>query len=657
MASVSTKIAVEGAAKFKDDFKSAGQAVKSASAELKYFSNELTRTGASEDALNNKAKALEQAFRAEQEAIDLLQNRIDQLNQTTGGEAVDEINKWTTELYKHKDAQAQLQNELTATQNELQGFSEGADKSSTEVRELGDDSESAGQKISNAFAQEVARATVGLEVMWDLGKKAAKVLWDIGKDAVMYNAEMESYSKTIEAFFRTSGQSAEEASANTAQLIQNQKELSVQVGIGTDKLIDANKMLIASGASGESSQRAISALAKAVVATGGGNEELSRMAQNLQQISNTGKASTQDMKQFAMAGIDMYGLLADSMGLTVDQLKEMDITYDMIVEAMDLATAEGGKFYEASQVGATTLNGQMNLLQSTIKDKLGTAFQPFNDALANKIIPKALELAEGIDWDALGEMMADAAQLAATTFGVLADTIGTVAEAYVTVKAAIDDWGNVSERVNRDVSQGYIGMSGAFKRAYDEEVRFASGSSQISHSVKLAQSDVDKAVAGIPPAFTNRVPAVQSASAALGNAGKSGVAGMYGTMSAYGADAGNGFAAGLSGSATIVGKAAAAVANAAKKYLHFSRPDVGPLRDYETWMPDFVQGLADTMRASEWKLAEASEHLAGVVTNNATTNNISMNVYGSAGQSPNEIADVVMLKIQQATSRRQQVWA
>ena len=37
------------------------------------------------------------------------------------------------------------------------------------------------------------------------------------------------------------------------------------------------------------------------------------------------------------------------------------------------------------------------------------------------------------------------------------------------------------------------------------------------------------------------------------------------------------------------------VKNLAKKitsFLHFSRPDEGPLRDYETWMPDFMEGLA-----------------------------------------------------------------
>lgn len=34
------------------------------------------------------------------------------------------------------------------------------------------------------------------------------------------------------------------------------------------------------------------------------------------------------------------------------------------------------------------------------------------------------------------------------------------------------------------------------------------------------------------------------------------------------------------------------VADKIRSFLHFSRPDEGPLRDYETWMPDFMEGLA-----------------------------------------------------------------
>lgn len=37
------------------------------------------------------------------------------------------------------------------------------------------------------------------------------------------------------------------------------------------------------------------------------------------------------------------------------------------------------------------------------------------------------------------------------------------------------------------------------------------------------------------------------------------------------------------------------IANSIKSKLHFSRPDEGPLRDYETWMPDMLEGMSKSL--------------------------------------------------------------
>lgn len=52
-------------------------------------------------------------------------------------------------------------------------------------------------------------------------------------------------------------------------------------------------------------------------------------------------------------------------------------------------------------------------------------------------------------------------------------------------------------------------------------------------------------------------------------------------------------------------------------FLHFSRPDYGPLRDYEQWMPDFVGGLAKTLTASQPILDRAVANLAGGIESQA----------------------------------------
>ena len=51
----------------------------------------------------------------------------------------------------------------------------------------------------------------------------------------------------------------------------------------------------------------------------------------------------------------------------------------------------------------------------------------------------------------------------------------------------------------------------------------------------------------------------------------------------------------VNGIRSMIGKvkdAVSSVANAIRSFLHFSVPDEGPLTDYESWMPDFMSGLA-----------------------------------------------------------------
>lgn len=614
--SISAQIRLEGGKTFANEFKTAASAVKATNSELSYLDGELKRNGNSSQLLAKRADAVGKAFEAEQKQIDLLNSRMEELNQMTGVDTSQAMNELTAELYKHKQAQAALGDSVEESGNDFQDF-----------------------------AQDIAVAQVVLSTMKDIVVEVAKKIWEVGKGAVKYNMTMEGYQKTIEAFFKTSGQTAEEAAKNTADLIANQKELSMATGIATDNLIDANKMLIASGVSGDDAQKAISALSKAIVATGGGNEELSRMASNLQQISNTGKASSADMKQFAMAGVDLYGLMADSTGKTVDELKDMDITFDMIVEALDSATAEGGKFFEASQVGATTLQGQMNTLQSTIQDGLGKAFEPVNQALSEQLLPLAQQLIEDINWEAIGQGIADG-------IAALTDLMNKINEVVEWIEAQkMDEKG---KGFVEDFATGMHNNNGLMGVA-------------ASHLVDAFYADVEEERSQATLAGQNITESMATGMAQ----GKSGVIGAAEEvqMSAfavwnesnqaeqYGADFVSGFATGMHRNNGLVANAAAQIAQTIKEWLHFSRPDVGPLRDYETWMPDFVGGLARTMKESEWMLADASQDLAQTINNNTVTNNITMTVNGAAGQNVNDLANVVMLKIQQATDRRSAVWA
>ena len=73
----------------------------------------------------------------------------------------------------------------------------------------------------------------------------------------------------------------------------------------------------------------------------------------------------------------------------------------------------------------------------------------------------------------------------------------------------------------------------------------------------------------------------------------------------WGKDFIGGIINGITGMIDKVKGAAKGVADAVSSVLHFSRPDEGPLRDYETWMPDFMEGLAQGIHESKGRVKAA----------------------------------------------------
>lgn len=246
--------------------------------------------------------------------------------------------------------------QLQKAQVELQGVRQELSQTpSANLKVIGDGFEEWGNKLNK----------VG-DKLQDIGKKLSVVsagIMGLVAGGIKYNAQLEQY----QVAFTTLIGNAEEASDAISKI----QEDASKSPFSTDALIEANQYLISAGVSADDARSTINALGDAISATGGGSNELSRMAQNLQQIKNLGKASSVDIKQFANAGINIYGLLADSMGLTVDEIKEMDISFDVLNDALQKASSEGGQYFGAMETQSQTINGSISTLKDNIQQLLG----------------------------------------------------------------------------------------------------------------------------------------------------------------------------------------------------------------------------------------------------------------------------------------------
>ena len=241
-----------------------------------------------------------------------------------------------------------------------QGVDRARAKTSALAGELNPRFSGIGKTLTSAFvkSQLLATSIIGL------AKKFTSLGEGIVNQGVTFNKQMEKY---------TTGFTNMLGSAEKAQAVLNQiKQDAARTPLNVDSLVQANQLLISAGVSAGEARSTILALGDAVSATGGGSEVLSRMAANLQQIKNVGKAASIDIKQFAMAGIDIYGVLADYTGKSTAEVQGMTITYDLLTAALKKASEEGGRYYNAMETKSQTLSGRIETLKDNWAQLLGT---------------------------------------------------------------------------------------------------------------------------------------------------------------------------------------------------------------------------------------------------------------------------------------------
>lgn len=268
-------------------------------------------------------------------------------------ESVGKTGKASSETKNLKTMLAQAEAQLRATTTALKAANNGMDgfASSTE--------KASGKSLANAITQ----GTVMANVFSKLGSAALSAAEGFISSGIEYNAQIEKY---------TTGFTNMLGSAEAAQQVMSQiQEDAAKTPFDVESLTKANQYLISAGENASYARSTIMALGDAVSATGGGNDELNRMAQNLQQIANTGKATTADIKQFAYAGIDVYGILADYTGKSTAEVQKMTISYDLLTQALQAASEEGGRYYNSMDTQSQTMNGRVSTLKDNVKQLAG----------------------------------------------------------------------------------------------------------------------------------------------------------------------------------------------------------------------------------------------------------------------------------------------
>lgn len=432
---IGPRISVEGENEYRKQMQNIIQQQKEYSSELNLVTAQLGKNATAQQKASSIASVLKKQIQNQESALSA-QNTMLQKAVTKWGDASKEASGFRTAINKTSAELATLKSRLSDAENGLGEFSD-------QTRTSGDDlaaSVTAGTLAAKAYE------TIGSTLL-SAGKKVVEA-------GVSYNAQLEQYQTAL-----TNMLGSASAAENALEQI---KQDAARTPFDTAGLVKANELLISTGVDADSSRKVILALGDAVSATGGGNEELSRMAQNLQQIKNAGKATAADIKQFAYAGIDVYGILADYTGKSTAEVQKMTVTYDVLTAALEKASDEGGRYYNSMSTQSETLNGQMSTLTDNATQLAGLMTADLTDGIKmvvgnlNDMTVAAAEAYKTDGWVGLAKEIASLNPLVSgviSEMSALGDGLSTIAQNAISV---LDQWSyKLNKALGKNAYAGY----------------------------------------------------------------------------------------------------------------------------------------------------------------------------------------------------------
>jgi phage-related protein len=129
----------------------------------------------------------------------------------------------------------------------------------------------------------------------------------------------------------------------------------------------------------------------------------------------------------------------------------------------------------------------------------------------------------------------------------------------------------------------------------------------------------------IKSGLSSKIEGLKSTAREMAEGVKNAIKSVWDKAKEWGSELGQKMASGLKSAYGWLKDAASGAANTVSQWLHFTRPDVGPLRYYEQWMPDFMEGLANGIEGNRWRLEEALAGVTGGIDSAVTSVNPTVN--------------------------------
>lgn len=205
---------------------------------------------------------------------------------------------------------------------------------------------------------------------------------------VKYNATMETYLANLTTLLGGNQQEAQ-------KLLDTLKEMANTTPYEATDLVKATQKMMAFGISAEDSLKYLNMLGD--VAMGDANK-MDSLTLAFSQISASGRASMEDINQMIDQGFNPLTIIAEKTGESMADLRDRvsagQVSFEEIAGAFQIATSEGGIFYQSMDKASQTTQGKI----SSMTDAFNSAAGALTESLLPFVTQFVTKLTEIFNW-------------------------------------------------------------------------------------------------------------------------------------------------------------------------------------------------------------------------------------------------------------------